>query len=298
MILTVCPNPSVDTFAYLPLIKLGLSNRIEKIKEFPGGKGIHVALALQELGAEVELMGIWAGATGSWIKNSCTNQGVKLSGIDIQGSTRKCFTFITTESESDHTEILEPGPQLNEIDFHEFLENYKNSLRKASMVCISGSWPSGSPQDACQQLVKLANQGNVKVFLDCTGVQLKNALKEEVFGLHLNESEYFEACKDFGDDAFEKIECLALTKGKEGLELRFNNRQIHAKVILDKVISTVGSGDCLTAGVCFSVEKDMSTEEIAKFGVACGAANCLREDLGMLYKNDVVTLYDRVEIKN
>jgi tagatose 6-phosphate kinase len=35
-----------------------------------------------------------------------------------------------------------------------------------------------------------------------------------------------------------------------------------------------------------------STEEVAKLAVACGAANCLRQDLGMLYQKDVNELLD------
>jgi len=32
-------------------------------------------------------------------------------------------------------------------------------------------------------------------------------------------------------------------------------------------------------------------------GVACGVANCLREDLGMLYKKDIDNLSGQVKIK-
>ncbi|MFD2036250.1 1-phosphofructokinase family hexose kinase [Belliella marina] len=298
MILTVCPNPAIDTFAYLPKIKLGKSNRIVRIQEFPGGKGIHVALAIKELEGEVELVGVWAGSAGEWIKSSCADFGLKVSGLDVKGNSRKCFTFITDEENSDHTEILEPGPKLAQDDFQSFKAHFKRSLAKANIVCISGSWPLGSPKDACQQLVRLANEQHVKVFLDCTGVQLENALKEKVFGLHLNESEYQETIKTLGAEALEDVVCLALTKGKEGLDLRYRQEFISAKLTLDDVISTVGSGDCLTAGLCYAIAKEMKIQDVAKFGVACGAANCLREDLGMLYKSDVGRLLEQVEFKN
>ncbi|SDD81994.1 tagatose 6-phosphate kinase [Pricia antarctica] len=65
MILAVCPNPSIDTYAWLTVFKKGQANRISGMMEFPGGKGIHVAMALKELilrflywGIGLVLMGI------------------------------------------------------------------------------------------------------------------------------------------------------------------------------------------------------------------------------------------------
>lgn len=50
MILSVCPNPSVDTYWNLhgPLHP-GKTHRIGSEQRFPGGKGVHVALAVTEL---------------------------------------------------------------------------------------------------------------------------------------------------------------------------------------------------------------------------------------------------------
>lgn len=296
MVLTVCPNPAIDTYAFLASLELGKSNRVKSIQEFPGGKGVHVALAIKELGGDTSLKGFWAGSAGEWVINTCREYGLNVTGTEIQGNTRKCFTFITEESISDHTEVLEPGPNLGEEEFYAFKEGFSASLEVADLVCISGSWPIGSPFDACRQLVKIANETGVKVFLDCTGVQLEHALKEKVFGLHLNESEYEEAIRELGKEIFENIPCLALTKGKEGLILKYKGEQVEAKLELKEIISTVGSGDCLTAGICYAIDRGFSIEEIARYGVACGAANCLREELGMMYKSDVERLLGEVGI--
>lgn len=296
MILTICPNPAIDTYAYLPVLELGKSNRVQSIQEFPGGKGVHVALAIKELGGEVSLKGLWAGSSGEWVINSCRKFGLEVTGTEIQGNTRKCFTFLTEQQPSDHTEILEPGPTLQEDDFILFKKGFRFSLDSADLVCISGSWPKGSPTDACAQLVKIANEAGVKVFLDCVGVQLKNALAQNVFGLHLNEFEYEEAVRELGEEVFEKIPCLAVTKGKEGLILKYFGEQVKGKLELDRVISTVGSGDCLTASICLAISKNLSIREIARYGVACGAANCLREELGMIYKSDFEKLLFEVEL--
>lgn len=48
-ILVVCPNPSIDTYAWIDGFANGVPNRIKREDRYPGGKGLHVAMALAEL---------------------------------------------------------------------------------------------------------------------------------------------------------------------------------------------------------------------------------------------------------
>ncbi|AFL85773.1 fructose-1-phosphate kinase/fructose-6-phosphate kinase [Belliella baltica DSM 15883] len=296
MILAVCPNPAIDVYAHLSTFKPATSNRIQHLTEYPGGKGVHVALALKEMGMAVELMGFWAGTHGEWVQSACNKLGVETSGVDLKGNTRKCYTFITEEKSWDHTELLEPGPRMGRESFEAFKKIFADKIKSVSQVIISGSWPADSPENACQELVRLCNQHHVDVILDCTGVQLKNALQEKVTALHLNESEFQETKMTF-PKLLESVSILALTKGKDGLELLSSDKIVEGKVVLSKVISTVGSGDCLTAGLGYSLLKNTDMKEHARYAVAFGAANCLRHELGMLYKKDVDNLLSEIEIK-
>jgi len=80
MILSVCPNPSIDTYAWLDNFESGGVNRIKKLEEYPGGKGVHVALAIAELGGRSKLLANWAGNNGDWIKKECINRNIEISG--------------------------------------------------------------------------------------------------------------------------------------------------------------------------------------------------------------------------
>lgn len=303
MILCVCPNPSIDTYAWMSGFKSGGVNRITRLQEFPGGKATHVALALAELGAEAELMGVWAGGAGQWIQEASTQKGVSCSGPMVTGNNRKCFTFRSDDPQFDNTELLEPGPELSKEDWEIFLKDFETRLEEADLVCMSGSWPKNAPEDAYRQLLDLAAEQNKKVILDCSGTQLEEAMKTGCFGLHVNQSEAEKFCgssdiHDLLEKLEGKVELVALTKGAEGLELYYNKKVIHAKVTIPYVVSTVGSGDCLTAGIAYALTRPKVTEqEIAAYGVACGAANCLIEDLGMLQQSDVQKLLPQVEIR-
>ena len=302
MILTVCPNPSIDCYAWLENFKPGQVNRIKKIKEYPGGKGVHVALAIAELGGKSELIGNWAGRAGDWIKNTCFQKGLTVTGAKLSGNNRKCYTFRSSYKDFNNTEVLEPGPEMSTENWNEFIVLFKNQIFKANLVCLSGSWPQNAPKDAYRQLIKIAEQQNIKVFLDCSGSQLEEALKSPFFALHLNEDEAFKLCGSTNfDDLLKKldnrVELVALTKGKKGLHLWYKGKSVMANVDIDKVISTVGSGDCLTAGIAWAFEQAYGIEEMAAYGVACGAANCLNEELGMLKKGDVELLLPKVYFK-
>ncbi|UCS93599.1 1-phosphofructokinase [Echinicola marina] len=302
MILSVCPNPSVDTYAWLNTMELGVANRITKLQEFAGGKGVHVAMALNEFGSKTDLLGSWAGHSGKWIREFCEELGMKSYGPELVGANRKCYTFLSEDEDLHHTELLEPGPELNEGQYLAFIKNFSEHLDNAGLAVLSGSWPKGSPAFAYAEMTAIAEEKGKKVILDCSGIQLANALERGFFGLHLNEHEAKELCgKDDPLEAMqvlsEKVDLVALTRGKEGLYLGYLGKIIHANVVIDQVVSTVGSGDCLTAGIAYGVNQGFSVEEIARHGVAFGAANCLREDLGMLYRSDVEELLPKVSIK-
>lgn len=301
MILNVCPNPSIDSYAWMDDFHIAGVNRVSKLRDYPGGKGVHVALALKELGDGSKIMGIWAGNNGSWIKEKCKEKGLKTTGIIIEGNNRKCYTFRSVSAKLNNTEILEPGPELSEEEFEEFKKKFSSVLKNTVLVCMSGSWPAKGPEDAYAQLIKIAKQAQKRCIVDVGGAQLDAIVKEGCFGIHLNEHE---ALANFGTidivkiaTQFKQIELIALTKGKEGLLLYYKGQIIAANTTINNPISTVGSGDCLTAGIAYAVTKQMNTEEIASWGVACGAANCINEDLGMIKRADVLELLGKISIK-
>ncbi len=302
MILCVCPNPSVDSFVWLNVFRPGEVNRIHKEARFPGGKGVHVALALQELGEEVAVLGFWGGPTGDWIKKECEKQGIRCYGPETDEWTRACFT-LKIEGMYDHTELLSPGPAISSKDFDDFLQAFEGLMGKAKGITMSGSWPAEAPVSAYAQLIHLAKRAGKKVLLDCTGDGLAAALKERPYLVHLNQSE----ARDFFTEADPEnamrllarhCEYAAVTAGAEGLFLAGSDEMVHAACKVEAVRSTVGSGDCLLAGLTIACIRGLDLEEAGKWAVACGAANCIREELGMLYRKDVEALLGRAIIKS
>lgn len=299
-ILVVCPNPSIDTYAWVDEFTQGVPNRIKKEERYPGGKGLHTAMALAELGIPVTVAGFWGGETGKWIRSACSRYYplVTFLGPELEDWSRICYTF-KSKGEFDDTEILAPGPNIAQQDFELLLEDIKKTISTYSMIALCGSWPTGSPEDGYAQIINLANDHNTPTYVDCTGVQLKNALEAQPYGVHLNRkeiTEYFDA--DFESSKKQMLTYCheaAITDGSKGLYLIKDHKVHHSLSKIENVVSTIGSGDCLVAGIIAGHYQEMETQDIANMGAACGAANCLKEELGMLDKSDVLELFERTK---
>lgn len=288
-------------FIWLNEFKTGQVNIPQKEERFPGGKGVHVALAIAELGKPVMLLGFWGGPTGQWVKKECEARGVACYGPEVSGWTRTCMSF-KGKGHFDETELLGIGPYISEADFKSFCDTYMALIAAADLITMSGSWPKGAPTNAYAQLIAVAHQAGKNTILDCAWEQLNQALKEKPFAVHVN---HHEGKSLFSDESPEKIATLlaencdyaAVTAGAAGLYLAATGKYIHASCSLDKVYSAVGSGDCLVAGLAVACERGLPPDEVARLAVACGSANCIRPDLGMLYRSDVEKLQKQVLIE-
>lgn len=301
-LLCFCPNPSVDTYLWVEKLEKGAVNRAQRESRYPGGKGLHVALAIAELGEPVALLGVWGGATGQWLQAECTRLGVACFGPQLADWNRTCLTIVGPEAETRDTEILGMGPRISQSDYQRLLADFRELLPQSAGIVMSGSWPPGAPPDPYGPFLELARQHGKKAFLDCSGDALVKALAHHPFAVHVNKSEAEAISPDGGQGSatahlMEHTELLALTAGKDGLFLYGTEEAVHAGCRLEQVFSAVGSGDCLVAGLAVAYRRGLGLADSARLGAACGAANCIREDLGMLYRKDVERLLPKVKIE-
>lgn len=296
MILCVCPNPAIDKFIYIDKFNLGKVNRIRKELSYPGGKGIHVALGIKELGEEVALLSIWGGSTGKWVRQECEARGIICYGPEIEDWTRTCLTIKSTNNFNE-TEILGTGPTIGTYEYDAFVKDYEKLLKKANIVSMSGSWPKNLIGANYSMFIKKASLLNIKSFVDCSGDVLINALEKTPHVVHINHHEGYQIynSKDPMNISLQlanSCSISAITYGDKGLYLCDGKELVHALSKIENVISTVGSGDSLMAGLIVAHKRNYNLIETAKLAAASGAANCIREDLGMFYRKDVEKLFN------
>ncbi len=301
MIVAVCPNPSVDTVVVFDRFNAGEVNRAVGEYFFPGGKGTNVAKCIKELGEDVVLLGFWAGPTGKWIRQQLEARGITCIGTEIEGWTRSCYTYKTNDAFNE-TEVLGVGPVIDTKVIKQFYLLFEDVIRSASLVVMSGSWPQGAPENVYASLVEMANRQNVPVVLDATGIRFAKGLEKRPAAIHLNKKEAAQitGAQNINEmliNLADRVKIIAVTDGKQGLYLMHGDNILHGKLSLNKIISAVGSGDALTAGLCVSMCRGYDDVNTVQLAVACGAANCLHEEIGMFYKKDVDKFKDLVIVE-
>ncbi len=301
MILCVCPNPSVDKYVWVKHFTRGKVNRATQEKSFPGGKGVHVAMGVKELGLDVAILGFWAGASGQWVKKTCETMGITCYGPELPGETRTCLTFKSDDDFND-TELLGVGPVVGKDALAAFTQLHSQLAEDSEIIGYSGSWPPSDEKVSYAPLINRANALKKPTVVDCSGDQLTEVLKEHPYAIHINRFEGLDVFKTM--DPFELInevgsgcERAAITCGAEGLYLSDGDAVVHALSRVDKVVSTVGCGDSLMAGLLAGAVQQLDLMDTARLAAACGAANCLREELGMFYMKDVESLQTSCELK-
>ena len=305
MVLSVCANPSVDSFWSIESINKGTINRSNNESFYPGGKGIHVVMALNELGENTSSLSVWGGMTGRWIKEQCEQQGISTLGPIIDDWTRICITN-KSKNEWQDTELLGAGPSLNHKDTEQFLRAYSQSLENEPVdaVTISGSVPTGFNNNIYNKLITIAKNHDTPAFLDAGGELLRQGLKAKPFGVHVNLDEGSTLTEHSDPIKIatllqQKCNVAAVTAGKDGLYLATKDGALHATHQLNQqqIISTIGAGDCLLAGLCKAFLHTDNVMEWARLSTACGSANCIHPKLGMLNSNKVDQIKPNVKVE-
>ena len=113
MIYTVTLNPAIDKTAVITNFTAGRVNRVERLREDAGGKGINVSKCLKTLGAESVAVLLLAGDAGRHLAGLLEQEGLQLLCGQAQGQTRTNLKIVAPGL-GQNTDINEPGPKADE----------------------------------------------------------------------------------------------------------------------------------------------------------------------------------------
>ncbi|MUN40903.1 1-phosphofructokinase family hexose kinase [Actinomadura litoris] len=164
MILTVTLNLAWDVTYEVPSVTWGGSNRVGAVRERAGGKGVNVARVAAALGEDVLAIGLAGGVTGDLVRADLDAVGLPHAFRPVQGTSRRTLTVVTPEQT---TVFNETGPEISLGEWEAFQEHYRERLRRAEVIVLSGSLPPGVPRDAYATLTALA--AGRPVILDADG---------------------------------------------------------------------------------------------------------------------------------
>lgn len=307
MILTVTLNAAIDKRYVVEEFKVGEVNRVKECAYVPGGKGLNVSKPAAVAGAEVVATGFVGGHAGNYIEASLKDYHVKSAFYHLESESRSCIN-IWDEKNCVQTEFLEPGFTVTESEFQGFVEEFKELVKKADVVAMSGSVPKGLDGTAYQKLVKVVKDAGKKVILDTSGKLLEMGIEACPTMIKPNIDEIRmltgKECNEIGEivEAAKEIhargaEVVAVSLGADGSLAVSDEGVFRAIVPRIDAVNTVGCGDSMIAGFALGFAEGLGIEETLRKASAISAAAALREETGYFVMEDMQRLYPQIKIE-
>jgi tagatose 6-phosphate kinase len=178
-------------------------------------------------------------------------------------------------------------------------------------VTISGSLPSGLPNDYYEKLIQLASDEGVAVVLDCSGAPLETVLKssakptaikpnnEELSQLLGKEvTKDIEELKDvLKESLFSGIEWIVVSLGRNGAFAKHGDVFYKVDIPDIPVVNPVGSGDSTVAGIASALNSKKSDADLLKHAMTLGMLNAQETMTGHVNMTNYETLNSQIGVK-
>lgn len=306
MITTITFNAAIDKRYYVKSFTKGEVQRVIEVENTAGGKGLNVTRVASILGEKITATGFLGGANGSFIRKKLIEMDVIDKFQEIKGETRNCLAIM--DEDGNQTEFLEPGPHIEEDEFENWLDIYKELLDKSSIIIASGSLPNGLKTNTYGSLIKEARKRGIKFFLDTSGEALLQGIDEKPFFIKPNADELKLITKKANNTKADivaailelqhrGIELITVSLGAGGSITGYKDKLYEVVLPKVEILNPVGSGDSFVAGMAVAFKRGMDIEQAIAFASACGTANAMEKSTGYLTTPNVELIMKNIVVK-
>lgn len=300
MIYTLTLNPAIDYYISMEKFQLGGLNSLDDGYTLPGGKGINVSKVLKNFSVNSKAFGFVGGFTGEYIIKYLEDYNIENDFIKLEENTR---INIKLKIEKEETEIAGKSPNVSKEDIEKLLKNFYQ-IKDNDIVVLSGSVPNSIENSIYSKIIGILPE-KTRVILDSRGSAFSFGVREGVYLTKPNKSEL----EEFFNKKLESVEKVVeagrelqrlgsenvlISLGKEGSILITKNNIYRGNAPQGKLISSVGAGDSMLAGLIYGLSLDLSLEESYKYAIASGSSTAFSE--GLTTFEDMKKLLDRVKI--
>lgn len=329
-ITTVTLNTALDRVLKVENFAVGQHVRAEELSRFPAGKGINLSRGLAALGRNSIATGFTGAAEASQFEHLLRDAGPGRAVsqlLSVRGQTRENITLLDPINHTD-THVRTAGYELTRQDVQRIVSKVGLLARKDTMLVFAGSLPPGMNPADLDTLIYVTLGRGAKVILDvsgkllaaCTSVDLSVVGEPEptptpdsakrlwlvkpnrqeladALGVETLESE--RQLLEAGMRLTTRVRWVVLTLGAEGAIL-FGAEGIwrgRCDVEPDQIVSTVGCGDTLLAGVLDAQAAGLEPEAVLRHGIAAATANALRSGVAEFDRKLVSEMEDRTHVQ-
>lgn len=304
-IVTITLNPALDKSISVPELVPEKKLRALSAKVEPGGGGINISRGLKKLGVESEAIILSGGYTGKTLEALLAKEDVAFSAIEIDGDTRENFVVFDEDKKLQYRFGM-PGEAVTDKEIDTLLKVVGN-YNDVEYLVISGSLPPGTSTTVFSEIAAIAQKLNAKLIVDTSGDGLKAAVKE---GLYLIKPNLRELASLVGKEWIDHAEILstaqqviasgsckamAVSMGAEGAMLITATEHYQASAPKAPVLSTVGAGDSMVAGMLAALSKGWGWEKVLQYGVAAGSAATLHKGTELCSLADTERIFEQIK---
>ena len=303
-IVTMTLNPAIDKSSSVAHVTAERKLYCKPPRFEPGGGGVNVSRAIKKLGGESLLLYPAGGLTGERLQGLLDEEGLNHRPFPIEGLIRESLV-VMEESTGRQYRFGMPGPEFQEQEWEQFLTALSAMDPAPDYLVASGSLPPGVPADFYARVARAGKKKGAKTIIDASGEALEETLKEGVYLIKPNVREFRELV---GEDIKEesqikaaaqkmvksgRCEVLVISLGAAGALMVSEEISEHILPPTVPIVSKVGAGDSMVAGIVLSLARGKPLRESVLFGAAAGTSAvmtpgtelCRREDAERLFKS-------------
>lgn len=305
---TVTLNAALDHSLDCPGFRAGAVNRVASHWVNPGGKGINVAAFLADWVRPVTAAGFLGRDNVQPFEALFRDKGIEDRCRRVAGQTRENLKVLDQPA-GQVTDINLPGVRISEEDWEALERDLEALAGSRRWFVLAGSLPKGLPEGAYAELVRLLRRAGCFVALDASGPAMRLGVAEGPDLIKPNLHEFQELV---GRTLAGRQEVLAAARGlvargvgrvvvsmgAEGALLVERERALFAQPPPTRVVSTVGAGDAMLAGVLASLAQGEDLEACARRGTAFTVGTLTRQGPVLPPRAEVEELMARVKVED
>ncbi|MGY5613599.1 1-phosphofructokinase [Vibrio brasiliensis] len=304
-VVTITLNPALDLTGTLDRLNTGSVSLVEKSNLHAAGKGVNVAKVLSDLGANVTVTGFLGKDNPELFQQLFDQIGVDNQFIEVEGATRINVKLV--ESSGQVSDINFPGVQVTPADVMRFEQTLFSLAETHDYFVLAGSLPGGVSAEQCATWIEQLRQKGKKVLFDSSKSALRAGIDARPWLIKPNEEELGdfigqhlttpEQCQTAAETLSDKgIENIVVSMGADGVMWLNQGQWLRAQPPRMNVISTVGAGDTLVAGLCWGHMQSMQKQELLRFATALSALAVSQVGVGLTSEEQLENIKLQTEV--
>ncbi|HHF0481128.1 TPA: 1-phosphofructokinase [Vibrio antiquarius] len=304
-IVTITLNPALDLTGSVNELNVGSVSLVQQSNLHAAGKGVNVAKVLSDLGADVTVTGFLGKDNPELFHQLFNDIGVKNEFVEVQGATRINVKLV--EANGNVSDINFPGVQVTADEIARFEETLFRLAKTHDYFVLAGSLPGGVTAEQCAAWIKALHQQGKKVLFDSSKAALKSGIEAHPWLIKPNDEELGdfvgehletpEQCQAAAQTLSDKgIENIVVSMGADGVMWLNQGKWLRAQPPRMNVVSTVGAGDTLVAGLCWGHMQLMPKNDLLRFATALSALAVSQVGVGLTSQEELENIKQQTEV--